>query len=115
MSRHIKRILILTTGGTIAMQHDASLGGATPKLGAADLSGALPADLLENVQWESDEIVNLPSSHFTLDTLWRIWQAVVDAVARPEIDGVVVTHGTDVLEETAMLLDLTVDSPSLWC
>ncbi len=113
MSHHIKRILILTTGGTIAMQHDPALGGATPKMGAAEFAAALPPDLLAAVELESSEIVNLPSSHFTLDTLWGIRQAVVAAVARPEpeIDGVVVTHGTDVLEETATLLDLTVDSP----
>ena len=114
MSHPTKRILILTTGGTIAMQHDASLGGATPKMGAADLAAALPPELLERVELESDEIVNLPSSHFGLDTLWQIRQTVVEAVARSKaerIDGVVITHGTDVLEETAILLDLTVDSP----
>jgi L-asparaginase len=111
MSHHTKRILILTTGGTIAMQHDASLGGATPKMGAADFAAALPPDLLATIELESDEIVNLPSSHFKLETLWQIRQVVVAAAARPEVDGVVVTHGTDVLEETAMLLDLTVDSP----
>ena len=111
MSHHTRRILILTTGGTIAMQHDPSLGGATPKMGAAEFAAALPQDLLAGVELESSEIVNLPSSHFTLETLWGIRQAVAAAVARAEIDGVVVTHGTDVLEETAMLLDLTVDSP----
>jgi L-asparaginase len=111
MSRQTKRILIFTTGGTIAMQHDPSLGGAAPKMGAADFTAALPPELLETVQLESDEIVNLPSSHFRLDTLWQIRLAVDAALARPDIDGVVVTHGTDVLEESAMLLDLTVDSP----
>jgi L-asparaginase len=111
MSHPKKRILILTTGGTIAMQHDASLGGATPKMGAGDFAAALPPSLLEHVTLESAEIVNLPSSHFGLDTLWQIRQAVIKAVDRPEVDSVVITHGTDVMEETAMLLDLTVDSP----
>ena len=83
MSHHRKRVLILTTGGTIAMQHDVSLGGAIPKMGAADLSAALPSDLLTSVELRSEEIVNLPSSHFTLDTLWQIRGAVVVAVARP--------------------------------
>jgi L-asparaginase len=111
MSHSKKRILILTTGGTIAMRHDASLGGATPKMGAGDLAAALPPSLLEHVELESAAIVNLPSSHFGLDTLWQMRQAVVEAVARPKVDGVVITHGTDVMEETAMLLDLTVDGP----
>jgi len=111
MSHHIRRVLILTTGGTIAMRHDPALGGALPKMGASDFASALPRELLDNVELESAEIVNLPSSHFTLDTLWQIRQAVEAAVGRPEIDGVVVTHGTDVLEETALLLDLTIDTP----
>jgi L-asparaginase len=111
MSHHTKRVLILTTGGTIAMRHDPALGGALPKMGASDFASALPRELLDNVELESAEIVNLPSSHFTLDTLWQIRQVVETAVGRPEIDGVVVTHGTDVLEETALLLDLTVDTP----
>jgi L-asparaginase len=104
-------ILILTTGGTIAMRHDASLGGATPKMEASEFVDALPQALLAGLQLESAPVVNLPSSHFTLDTLWQIRQQVVAAVARPEVDGLLVTHGTDVLEETALLLDLTVDSP----
>jgi L-asparaginase len=111
MSHHTKRVLILTTGGTIAMRHDPALGGALPKMGASDFASALPRELLDNVELESAEIVNLPSSHFTLDTLWQIRQVVETAVGRPEIDGVVVTHGTDVLEETALLLDLTIDTP----
>ena len=111
MAHQPKHILILSTGGTIAMQHDAALGGATPTLTASDLSHALPAKLLETVDLEVETIVNQPSSHFTLDTLWHIRQSVVAATSRAEVDGVVITHGTDVMEETAMLLDLSVDSP----
>lgn len=100
-------VLVLSTGGTIAMQHDVGLGGAVPRLGAAELTGSLPPELAEV---EITEVVKLPSSHFGLETLWEIRNAVKQALARPEVDGVVVTHGTDVLEETAMLLDLTVNS-----
>ncbi len=101
-------VVVLSTGGTIAMQHDANLGGAVPQLGAAELAQALPPDLAEI---ELGEIVKLPSSHFGLDTLWQIRGAVAETLERPEVDGVVVTHGTDVLEETALLLDLTLGSP----
>ncbi len=111
MSKRTRRVVILTTGGTIAMQHDPVLGGAIPKMGATEFSTALPRHLLEFVELESEEILNLPSSHFTLARLWQIREAVVAAVTRSEIHGVVVTHGTDVLEETAVLLDLTVNSP----
>ena len=98
-------ITILTTGGTIAMQHDAAAGGAVPTLGAADFTAALPAGLPE---LRTEELVNLPSSHFTLETLRAIRERVAELAAEPGVAGIVVTHGTDTLEETACLLDLTV-------
>ncbi|MDH7485424.1 MAG: asparaginase [Anaerolineae bacterium] len=102
----MKHIVILTTGGTIAMRYDETAGGAVPALGGADFRAAL-ADLPLAITVE--EICNLPSAHFTLDTLWAIRQCAAAHAARPDIDGIVITHGTDVLEETAMLLDLTVE------
>jgi L-asparaginase len=98
-------VAILTTGGTIAMQHDAAAGGAVPTLGAADFTAALPADLPE---LRTEEIVNLPSSHFTLETLRTIRERVAALADDPDVAGIVVTHGTDTMEETAYLLDLTV-------
>lgn len=87
------------------MQHDAAAGGAVPALGAADFTAALPADLPE---LRTEELVNLPSSHFTLETLATIRERVAALAAEPDVAGIVVTHGTDVLEETVYLLDLTV-------
>jgi L-asparaginase len=99
------RVVVLTTGGTIAMRYDAAAGGAIPTLGAGELAAALPAGLPE---MQVEELVNLPSSHFTLETLQVIRERVAAWVAEPGIDGVVLAHGTDTLEETAYLLDLTV-------
>ena len=95
----------MTTGGTIAMQHDAAAGGAIPTLGAGALTAALPPGL---PALRAEELVNLPSSHFTLETLCAIRERVAALVAESGVDGVVLTHGTDTLEETAYLLDLTV-------
>jgi len=103
----VKHIVILTTGGTIAMRHDEAAGGAVPALSGADFRAAL-ADLPVTIAIE--EVCNLPSAHFTLDTLWTIRERAVAHAAHGDVDGVVITHGTDVLEETATLLDLTVDS-----
>jgi len=103
----VKQVVILTTGGTIAMRHDDAAGGAVPALAAAEYQAAvasLPVSL------SVDAVCNLPSAHFTLDTLWEIQRRVAQHLKSPDVDGIVVTHGTDVLEETAMLLDLTVDS-----
>jgi len=98
-------IAVLTTGGTIAMQYDAAAGGAVPVLGADELTAALPSGL---PALQVEELLNLPSSHFTLETLRTIRERVAALAAEPDVAGVVVTHGTDVLEETAYLLDLTV-------
>lgn len=99
------RVVVLATGGTIAMQYDAAAGGAIPTLGAGALTAALPPGL---PQLRTEELVNLPSSHFTLETLCAIRERVATLVAESGVDGVVLTHGTDTLEETAYLLDLTV-------
>jgi L-asparaginase len=98
-------VVVVTTGGTIAMQHDAAAGGAIPTLGAGALTAALPPGL---PALRAEELVNLPSSHFTLETLCAIRERVAALVAESGVDGVVLTHGTDTLEETAYLLDLTV-------
>jgi len=87
------------------MQHDVAAGGAVPTLGGADFIAALPSGLPE---LRTEELVNLPSSHFTLETLQTIRGRVAALAAEPDVAGVVVTHGTDTLEETAYLLDLTV-------
>jgi len=99
------KVVVLTTGGTIAMQHDVAAGGAVPMLGAADLTAALPRGLPE---LQTEELVNQPSSHFTLETLQMIRERVATLAADPAVVSLVVTHGTDTLEETAYLLDLTV-------
>ena len=98
-------IAILTTGGTIARQYDAEAGGAIPILGADELTAVLPSGL---PQLEVEEVVRMPSSHFRLDTLCAIRERVAELVTEPDVGGVVITHGTDTLEATAYLLDLTV-------
>lgn len=99
------RIAVLTTGGTVAMRHAPERGGAVPALTAADLTTVLPLGAPELVV---EEVCNLPSSHFTLDHLWHIRERAAAWAANLEVSGVVITHGTDTLEETAYLLDLTV-------
>ncbi len=100
-----RRVVVLTTGGTIAMQHDDTAGGAVPRLGARDFIASLPPDVPTLC---TEEIVNLPSSHFTLESLETIRDCVARWTEDPQTAGVVVTHGTDTMEETAYLLDLTV-------
>jgi L-asparaginase len=98
---------VITTGGTIAMRHDASAGGAIPALSSEDFLKQLPQDVSAV---EIEEYCNLPSAHFTVDTIWGLRSRVAELVGDDEVQGVAVTHGTDTMEETAYLLDLTVDT-----
>lgn len=98
---------VLTTGGTIAMKHDEAAGGAVPALKGEDFLRKLPGDVTA-LEW--DEYCNLPSAHFTVETIWGLRTRVAALVEDDEVQGAVVTHGTDTMEETAYLLDLTVDT-----
>lgn len=99
------RVAVLTTGGTVAMRYDPEAGGPIPLLGPEELAASLPPNAPELAL---EAICSLPSSHFTVETLWRIRERAAAWAADPQVDGVVITHGTDTLEETAYLLDLTV-------
>ena len=102
----MKTIAILTTGGTIAMKQQASAGGAVPTLHADDFLSALP-DGLPPIALE--EVCNLPSAHLTLDHLQLIRERVIGLIQENGIAGVVITHGTDTIEESAFYLDITTD------
>ena len=95
---------MLAAGGTIAMTGS---GGATPDLDGEALIAALPG-LAEHEGLEARTVVNVPSAHLTLDEQLQICREARDAARRGI--GVVVTHGTDTLEETAMLCDVLHDA-----
>jgi L-asparaginase len=98
------KVKVLAAGGTIAMS---GAGGAKVALDAADLVAAVEG-LAGEDGIEAETVANLPSAHLALSDQLRICRAARDA-AREGI-GVVVTHGTDTLEETAILCDLMHDS-----
>jgi len=103
------RIHVIATGGTIAMALDKEAGGAVLALSGADFLKQLKRRRhCELPDISSEEYGPLPSSHFTVQHLWGLRQRVAAALSDPGVDGIVVTHGTDSLEETAYLLDLTV-------
>jgi L-asparaginase len=103
----LKKVVIITTGGTIAMKRGPMVGGAVPTLKGEDFMSLLPRG---GVDLAFEEFTNLPSSHLTPAQVLDLGQRVEAALSAPDVDGVVVTHGTDTLEETAYLLDLTTNS-----
>jgi L-asparaginase len=100
-------VALVTTGGTIAMRERAKGQGAIPTLTPQDFLSQLPEGFPKVIV---EEHCNLPSSHFTLQTLQSLWERVQNILNREEVEGVVITHGTDTMEETAYFLDITIPS-----
>lgn len=99
------RVVVIFTGGTIAMLPDPRSGAAVPALDGAAILDRVPglADvaMLEAVDWGL-----VPASHLRFSQLLEVATLVREAAARPDVAGVVVVQGTDVLEETAYAWDL---------
>lgn len=99
-----KKILVITTGGTIAMRYDEATGRLVPAVSGAELVAAVPAIAEYGIDVTVRECCNVPSGHITPDNMLAL-RDMIDAATG--FDGYVVTHGTDTLEETAYLLDMT--------
>jgi len=98
-------IVILGTGGTIAgTARSASdgVGYTAAQLRVEDLLTAVPA--LAGRRLEAHQVAQLDSKDMDFATWQRLAATVQQHLARPEVAGIVVTHGTDTLEETAYLL-----------
>lgn len=104
-----KRIAIVFTGGTIASKLDEDFGGIVPSLSGSQILDAVP-DIRSIADIELVEFGKYPGPHITPELMFTITKTVRALVAREEIDGVVVTHGTDTLEETAFFLDCAVNT-----
>jgi L-asparaginase len=103
-------VVILTTGGTIASRLDPATGAVRPLASGRDLLAMLPqAAALATV--EIEEVCAVPSWNMTPALMFALAQRLEATLARPEVAGAVVTHGTDTVEETASLVDLVLRSP----
>jgi L-asparaginase len=99
------QISLLATGGTISTRPRAS--GSVPVHGAEDLAASLGD--LSGTTLRPRDVSKVPSHAVTAADMWDL-AAEVDAEIRAGADGVVVTHGTDTLEETAYALALLVET-----
>ncbi len=97
-----KKILIITTGGTIAMRYEQD-------------TGVIPSDDLVNflqsfpqlsivADITIHEFSNIPSPHMTPEAMFKLGKFIDISIV--DYDGIVITHGTDTMEETSFLLDL---------
>jgi len=104
-------IAVVGMGGTIAMAPSAS-GGIVPSLDADDLIAAVPGLDAPELKITATTLRSLPSPSLGFADLVALSDRVRAEIAGGA-DGVVITHGTDTIEETAFFLDLTVpeDTP----
>ncbi|CEI73981.1 MULTISPECIES: asparaginase [Romboutsia] len=104
-----KKVAIVFTGGTISMTVDKEIGAAIPTL-----SGEQIMSMVTNIDKVAEiEVLNfdeIPGPHMTPERMMELKDYVNDLLIREDICGVVITHGTDSLEETAYFLDLTITS-----
>jgi L-asparaginase len=101
---------VIATGGTIASLADPETGAVRPAVGAEELVASVPG-LQEVAPIAVEEVAHVNGWNITPAIMLEVAARVMEAQARPDVDGVVVTHGTDTVEETAFLCDLTVAGP----
>lgn len=101
--------LLVATGGTIAMQVDAGRQAPVPALAGSALLDRV-ADLAKVARVEVQDFGNLPSAGIGPCHWLKLQRQLAAAARRDDVAGIVVSHGTDTLEETAWFLDLTLDA-----
>ena len=98
---------MISTGGTIASRIDPATGLANPVCSGKELLAAVPG-LSGVADIEVEELFCIPSPHIGPAEWVALHASVTAALNRPDITGVIISHGTALLEETAWFLDVTI-------
>jgi L-asparaginase len=108
---HMPIVHMITTGGTIASRIDPSTGAALPVVRPDELVAQVPA-LADVAEVRVTDFSLVSSWHMTPSMVANLARTIQTVLAEPDVAGVVVTHGTDTMEETAFALDLLVEGPA---
>lgn len=105
----MKNVTLLTTGGTIASKRNPETG----LLSSGAMTGeelASMCELPDDINLTVESIFQIPSNQMNNTRLKELRNRIAELLTNDDVDGIVVTHGTDTLEETAYYLDLTLDN-----
>ncbi len=103
----MEKILIVFTGGTFSMMIDEKTGGAIPYFSGKQLLEKIP-QAREMAEIECYDFGKYPGPHMTPELMLDLSNKIKEFLKQDNYKGIIVTHGTDTLEETAYLLDLTI-------
>ncbi len=103
----MKNILIVFTGGTFSMKIDKKSGGLLPQYSGEQLVNKIP-EVKKIANISCYDFGKYPGPHITPEIMIDLSKQIKKRIKEKKYDGIVITHGTDTLEETAYLLDLTI-------
>ena len=98
----LPKILLLSTGGTIASKIDYRTGGVTPTLSAAELNASVP-ELVKIANINSEVLFSEPSENL-LPEHWEKIAKKLDSYSKSDYKGIIIAHGTDTMHYTASAL-----------
>ena len=109
------KVVLIGTGGTIASRHDAKLGRTVASQRGEDLLAQVP-QLAEIAAIEIDDFATVSSFDMPAELAFRLAGRINHHLARDDVAGAVVTHGTDTMEESCYLADLLLrsDKPAVF-
>lgn len=105
----MKKIIVIFNGGTISMKVDPKIKAAVPSLTGEEIMHMVTG-IEKHAEVISYNFSSFPSPHMTLEKMMELRAFTLKVIRDDQPDGVVITHGTDTLEETAFLFDLTIDT-----